>query len=640
MSMRWRQRWPGGATRFSLTTLAMTTAAALAGGAGCGPLSQAPAPASPTEIAAPGLEPGGPPVTRAQVASALGSDSVEELVGLWAMELVRGPSTSGPIDVVFDGATAKVSASGVAGSCMGRLCRVVTGPSAQDAHHLYLLPGSAKPGTLEALWSHPDYYNGRGTYVAPVVLTSDGSGHYRGEAEVLPMRLRAVLAIAKRPTGEVTAFFRERDRNLGRLLGSMTIKRTGKDVQLVARDLTLPATLVADSSALGGLALELPLPDSDLSFHLTRRARGDKLVAEFFPEPSPPYAPPPAKDDGWQVAAASEVGASAAPLERFAADLAGLVPSTWSDLALHDVVIAKKGKLIFERSFLGGSPGELHDIRSVGKSYATTLLGTAVDRRELTLDDSVLSVLGEPGPAGDARWKRVKVRHLASMSSGLDCDDDNSKSPGSEDVVQDGAEPNWHRVTLGLPTVAEPGSRGVYCTMGINLLGALLEQRSSPEPGLPAWLPELFVTRLARPLQMSRYILNLMPTGQGYLGGGLRLLPRDMAKLGQLYLGKGVWNGQRIVSPSWTTQATARHASLADADDYGLGFWRRTFSYERTTYAAYYASGNGGQLIITIPALEAVIVFTAGNYNNRRTWGRLLDDYIPRYLIPALLGRP
>jgi CubicO group peptidase (beta-lactamase class C family) len=226
------------------------------------------------------------------------------------------------------------------------------------------------------------------------------------------------------------------------------------------------------------------------------------------------------------------------------------------------------------------------------------------------------------------------------MTSGLDCDDDNAKSPGSEDVVQDGNERNWYRATLALATQVEPGSRGVYCTMGINLLGALLEQRSSPEKGLPVWIPELFVTRLARPLQMSHYILNLMPSGQGYLGGGLRLLPRDMAKLGQLYLGKGTWNGQRILSPSWTAQATARHASLSTPDDYGLGFWRTTFLYDRASYPAFYASGNGGQLIITIPSLEAVIVFTAGNYNNRRTWGRLFDDYIPRYVIPSLLGRP
>lgn len=622
--------------RFFLTIVA----AALAGGAGCGPLSPANAPAAPSAVAAPGLGAGAPPVTHEQVASALVSDSVDELIGLWAMDFVRGPLTSGPIDVVLDGAIARVTALGVEGSCMARLCRIASSSKPEDEHHLYLLPTAAKPGTLEALWSHSDIYNGRGTYVSPVVLTADGNGHYRGEAQVLPSRLRPVLVISKRPSGEITAYLRERDRNLGRLLGTMSVKRTGKDVQLVGANLTLPATLVADSKAAGGLALDLALPESDISFHLTRRTRGDRLVAEFFPEPSPPYAPPPAKDDGWQVAAASEVGASAAPLERFAADLAGLVPDAWTDLAVHDVVIAKKGKLIFERSFLGGSPDELHDIRSAGKSYATTLLGTAVDRRELSLDDSVLNILGEPGPAGDARWKRLKVRHLASMSSGLDCDDDNSKSPGSEDVVQDGDERNWYRATLALATQVEPGSRGVYCTMGINLLGALLEQRSSPEKGLPAWIPELFVTRLARPLQMSHYILNLMPSGQGYLGGGLRLLPRDMAKLGQLYLGKGTWNGQRILSPSWTAQATARHASLATPDDYGLGFWRTTFLYDRASYPAFYASGNGGQLIITIPSLEAVIVFTAGNYNNRRTWGRLLDDYIPRYVIPSLLGRP
>jgi CubicO group peptidase (beta-lactamase class C family) len=385
--------------------------------------------------------------------------------------------------------------------------------------------------------------------------------------------------------------------------------------------------------ALPRQVIELPLPDSDIVLRLVRLGRGDAGAEEMFPSPPPAYAAPPAGDDGWSVASLAEVGASSAPLERMSADLARQVPGTWSDLAVHSVVVARRGKLVFEQYFAGYQRDDVHDIRSAGKSFTSTLAGIAVDRRELRLDDSVTALVGSP-PNADARWARVKLRHLISMSAGLACDDDAADSPGNEDRVQDGAERDWFRATLALPMAREPGAVGVYCTMGINLTGALLARRSG------AWLPEQLIERLVRPLQMRGYFLNLMPTGQGYLGGGLRLRPRDMAKLGQLFVDKGLWNGKRLLSASWVAQATAAQASLSSPDDYGYGWWRRSFEYDRASYPAFYASGNGGQLIVGIPALEAVIVFTAGNYGNRRTWQRLLDDYVPRYVIPALLGRP
>jgi CubicO group peptidase (beta-lactamase class C family) len=615
-------------------------------------------------------EPAGPAGPVAPSASAPVAGSAEELIGVWAHDLVHGTTATGPIELTEQNGAWTLSAMGKRGACQpdaatngqaggkangkgnnagaGKLPALAC--ALGDSGHSLRLPGggpATNGGEVTGLWMQPEVPSlARGSYVTQVTLRAQAAGRFTGESSLLAPRLHFVLAIGKRPSGEITAFVRERERNLGRFLGLIQVRRTGDRVELAgAGGMSLEAKLVAAASAPEGRqVLEIPLPDSPFVLRLVRQERGDVVGAELFPPASPPpprdaaakLAAPEQTNDGWAVASPEEVAMASAPLAQLGNELARQVPGAWTDLAVHSVVVAKRGKLVYERYFIGHGRDDTHDIRSVGKSYGTTLLGTAVDRRELSLDEPVLGVLGRAASphAADPRWQRLRVRHLAAMSSGLTCDDEASESPGEEDRVQQGAEPNWHRATLALAMEVEPGTRGVYCTMGINLLGALLEKRSA------AWLPALLVERLAEPLQMQGYRLNLMPTGQGYLGGGLRLRPRDMAKLAQLYVGKGLWNGKRVLSEAWTKQATARHASLNTPDDYGLGWWRRTFEVNRTAYPAFYASGNGGQLIIGIPSLEAVVVFTAGNYGNGRTWQRILTDLMPRYVIPALAGRP
>jgi CubicO group peptidase (beta-lactamase class C family) len=88
----------------------------------------------------------------------------------------------------------------------------------------------------------------------------------------------------------------------------------------------------------------------------------------------------------------------------------------------------------------------------------------------------------------------------------------------------------------------DPGKHYAYCSMNINLAGAVLSQKTGE------WLPALFDRQVARPLQFAPYYWNLQPNGEGYLGGGAWVRTRDFLKLGQTYLDGGVWNGRRIVS--------------------------------------------------------------------------------------------
>lgn len=130
----------------------------------------------------------------------------------------------------------------------------------------------------------------------------------------------------------------------------------------------------------------------------------------------------------------------------------------------------------------------------------------------------------------------------------------------------------------------------MYCSASINLAGGVAAN------ALQAWLPELFRSGLARPLDIQRYYYNLMPDGQGYGGGGLYLRPRDRLKFGQLFLDGGVWNRRRIVSKRWVDESVREHATYS-GHGYGLGWHLREVVSGGRTYCTFSAEGNGGQVV-------------------------------------------
>ena len=140
----------------------------------------------------------------------------------------------------------------------------------------------------------------------------------------------------------------------------------------------------------------------------------------------------------------------------------------------------------------------------------------------------------------NVRGSQITVGQLLTHSSGLACDDDNDDSPGNEDVMQSAhSKEDWYDFFMALPRVNAPGTTYAYCSAGINMVGSVIRDAAHQ------WLPAFFDERIARPLQMSRYAINLMPNGAAYSAGGMQLLPRDLLKFGQLYLNGGTWNGSR-----------------------------------------------------------------------------------------------
>jgi CubicO group peptidase (beta-lactamase class C family) len=231
-------------------------------------------------------------------------------------------------------------------------------------------------------------------------------------------------------------------------------------------------------------------------------------------------------------------------------------------------------------------------------------------------------------------------------TSGLACNDYDDESPGNENTMQaQRRQPDWWKYTLDLPMAHEPGTRYAYCSANMNLMAAALTTATG------TWLPEFFHRTVARPLQFGPWHWNLQPTDEGYLGGGAWLRPRDLLKIGQVYLDGGTWRGERIVDSSWVTRSTAPHFHISPAstgmnaeqfaDSYTEGHdayaWHLggVRSGERQ-YAGYAATGNGGQILLVIPELELTVVFTGGNYRQGGIWSRWGDEIVGGEIVPAM----
>jgi CubicO group peptidase (beta-lactamase class C family) len=306
---------------------------------------------------------------------------------------------------------------------------------------------------------------------------------------------------------------------------------------------------------------------------------------------------------------------------------------------MHSMLVARRGKLVMEEYFHGYDRDMPHDTRSAGKTFASVMLG-AVMREGVPIspETRVYQLLGGMGPFAnpDPRKSRIALGHLMTHTTGLACDDYNDASPGNENRLEQ-VTTDWYKYTLDLPMAHEPGHRYAYCSANMNLMGAALTTATH------TWLPELFARTVARPLQFGTWHWNLMPNGQGYLGGGSWLRPRDLLKVGQAYLDGGVWKGRRIVDSAWIAISTASRIKITPAttglseDDFGNNYGGGEDGLAwHLGGDQYFATGNGGQLLIVAPKQEMVVVFTGANYRQGWIWGRWGPEFMDKHFIPAI----
>jgi CubicO group peptidase (beta-lactamase class C family) len=313
--------------------------------------------------------------------------------------------------------------------------------------------------------------------------------------------------------------------------------------------------------------------------------------------------------NGWQTTTPEEQGFDSLKLAE------GLSAIQKAGIPIHSLLIIRNGRILLEAYFYPYDGQAPHSTSSVTKSITTTLIGIAADQGKLSLDDRMVSFFPEYTIANlDARKKAITIRHLASMSAGMEC----SGPPDELTVAEMEASPNWVQFALDRPMADEPGKKWNYCGLWMHLLSAILEKAT----GMPA--QEFARINLFEPLGIQAGFWPADPQGVNMGAGNLRLYPTDMAKLGLLWLQRGRWDGKQVVSSSWVQQSVVVRFQTG-GDSYGYGWWIS----KGLGGPAYNAEGNAGQRIAMDPTLNLIVVTSGGDGFN-------FDDVVP-YLVSAFV---
>lgn len=571
----------------------------------------------------------GPTVALAQ------ADSADPLLGLWASETTFGPAARGTLTLERDGAEWRALIAGI------RAPVRVTGDSVRFA-----LPGGlgefrgtrAPDGrAIAGFWIQPLGVTLGQSYATPVTLSTTAPGVWRGDVVPLDDRFSLYLSVSRRADGSLQGVFRNPEFNsYGRWLRFLIVRdRDAVRFTVPADDdqaeIRLTGTL--DSAH---RQLTIWWPDLERPLVLTPIAP-DQAIGLYPRVPRRQayrYHAPVAVGDGWQTGRAAPVGLNEAALAGLVQRIVDTEPTLNQAPLIHSLLVARHGRLVLEEYFSGFDRERVHDTRSAAKTFASVMLGAEMLRgAPIAPESSVYALLRRYAPFAnpDPRKARITVAHLLTHSTGLACDDNDDASPGNENTMQlQTAQPDWWKYALDLPQVNDPGARYAYCSATMNLVGAALTAASQ------TWLPSLFDQTIARPLQFGPYHYNLLPTLEGYAGGGVQLRPRDLLKVGQLYLDGGVWHGRRVVPASWVARSTTNQVPASAGNPDGYAWHLNTLHSGGHDYREYEANGNGGQMLIVVPALDLVIVFTAGNYGHGGVWHWFRDRLVPDVIIPAI----
>ena len=288
---------------------------------------------------------------------------------------------------------------------------------------------------------------------------------------------------------------------------------------------------------------------------------------------------------------------------------------------LDSFMLLRHGKVIAEGWWKPHLADEPHVLNSVSKSFTSTAVGLAIREHKLKLDDRVLNFFpADAPPDPSANLKAMSVRDLLTMSGG------HAVEPGREGGP-------LVKQFLAQPVVYPPGTHFLYNTMGTYVLSSILTKVTG-QTALDFLKPRLF-----GPLGIETVRWDASPEGNSLGGYGLYLRTEDIAKLGQLYLQKGKWDGKQLIPREWVEQATSKqidndkegHAQIgADwKEGYGFQFWR-------CRHNAFRADGAGGQFIVVMPDQDVVVAITAdtGNLQGEldAIWNNLLPAFQPKAL--------
>lgn len=284
---------------------------------------------------------------------------------------------------------------------------------------------------------------------------------------------------------------------------------------------------------------------------------------------------------------------------------------------LHSLVVVRHGAVVAEGWWEPYRPEGVHLLYSLSKSFTSTAVGIAQAEGLLSVDDLVLDHFPDEAPAHPSEHLRaMRLRHLLAMASGHEEDTAQRVWAGAPDLV---------RAFLALPPEHAPGTVFTYNQGCTHTLAVLVTRLS----GLS--LLDYLRPRLLDPLGIDQALWNLSPDGveQGY--SGLHATTESVAKLGQLYLQRGVWQGEQLVPESYVEEATRRQVDNRGRNSnpdwqqgYGFQFWRCRGD-------AFRGDGAFGQLCVVMPGRDAVVACTAQTAEMQREL-----DLVWKHVLPAL----
>ena len=287
-----------------------------------------------------------------------------------------------------------------------------------------------------------------------------------------------------------------------------------------------------------------------------------------------------------------------------------------SSIELHSFMIVRHGKVLAEGWWSPYRHDLKHTMYSASKSFTSTAIGLAEAGGKLKLTDKVISFFPESLPDTISPY-------LAQM----DIDDLLKMSAGHETEPQVTITDNWIKTFLAAPIVNEPGTVFLYNSAATFMLSAILQKVTGEK------LIDFLTPRLFEPLGIKDADWEVNPQGINVGGWGLRIKTEDMAKLGLLYLQKGKWGDQQILTEEWVNAATSEQIKTVAGDEDPSNDWSQGYGYQfwQTTHNAFRGDGAFGQYILVLPEKDAVIIMTANSIDMQKQLNLVWE-----YLYPAL----
>ncbi len=264
----------------------------------------------------------------------------------------------------------------------------------------------------------------------------------------------------------------------------------------------------------------------------------------------------------------------------------------------HSFMLLRHGKVVAEGWWKPYVPELPHMLFSLSKSFTSTAVGLAVEEGLLSINDTVLSFFPDETPAEvNEHLAAMQVRHLLSMSTGQV---DDTITPMFEEP-----HGNFTGAFFKIPVLHQPGTHFLYNTGATYMLSAIVQKLTGQK------LIDYLTPRLFEPLGIEGAFWEESPQGINMGGFGLNIKTEDIARFGQLYLQKGMWEGQQLVPEAWVEEATSAQVSNGDG---GASDWAQGYGYQfwRCRHDGYRGDGAFGQYCVVIPEQDMVLAITGG----------------------------